>query len=218
MVARRGGFILYGSPGSGSAAVEAALVRCKQPCELVRASSWERGSAIDALAQVNPLRQIPTLVLPDGSVLTESAAILIHLGLAFPRSGLLPRDPAMRAQAIRALVYIAANCYSAIGVIDYPQRWCAGADKPTRDRIRLGARRRLHAHWRLFADQFGHQPFMTEGAPGAPALLAAVVSRWSGTRRMLQRQRAAFHARLEAIDQHPSVSAVFERHWPSPAA
>lgn len=218
MVRRRGSFVLYGSPGSGSAAVEAALVRCRLPFEQVRASSWERGSAIDALAKVNPLRQIPTLVLPDGSVLTESAAILMHLGLSYPRSGLLPRDPAARAQALRALVFIAANCYSAIGVIDYPQRWCVAADAAVRERIRLGARRRLHAHWRLFADQFGAQRFLAEGAPSAPALLAAVVSRWSGTRRMLQRQRANFHARLEQIERHPTVAAVFERHWPATGA
>ena len=31
-------------------------------------------------AAVNPLGQIPTLVLDDGTVLSESAAILIHLG------------------------------------------------------------------------------------------------------------------------------------------
>ena len=113
--------ILYGATGSGSAAIEAALTLCDLPYRVVNAATWEPASALAELAQANPLQQIPTLVLPEGgAVLTESAAILIHLGLAVPASGLLPAAPLARGQAIRGLVFIAANCYAAIGVIDYP--------------------------------------------------------------------------------------------------
>jgi hypothetical protein len=73
--------------------------------------------------------------LPDGSVLTESAAILIHLGLTFPESNLLPDNPADRDQAIRGLAYIVSNCYAAIGIIDYPERWLAEADESSRQNL-----------------------------------------------------------------------------------
>jgi len=85
---------------------------------VVTAATWEPESALAELRRANALQQVPTLVLEDGSVLTESAAILIHIGLTHPASGLLPQDGAARAQAIRGLVFIAANCYAAIGVID----------------------------------------------------------------------------------------------------
>ena len=39
-----------------------------------------------------------------------------------------------RAKAYRALVFIVANCYAAIGVFDYPERWCADCDDATRER------------------------------------------------------------------------------------
>ena len=55
-----------------------------------RTASWAPNPAFDELLPINPTGQIPTLVLPDGSVLTESAAILIHLADAHPDSGLLP--------------------------------------------------------------------------------------------------------------------------------
>src|SRR5512143_3298350 len=116
-------YTLYGSKGSGSAAIEAALVMTGAPYKLVSAASWDAGSAIEELRAVNPLVQVPTLLIADGTVLTESAAILIHLGLVHPGSGLLPEAPAARAAAIRGLVYIAANCYSAISVTDFPERW-----------------------------------------------------------------------------------------------
>ena len=92
---------LYGAKGSGSAAIEAALRIEELQCRVVQAASWEPGPGLDELKRVNPLAQIPTLVLEDGTVMTESAAILIWLGLRYPNSGLLPADP---AQAIRGLV------------------------------------------------------------------------------------------------------------------
>lgn len=83
---------LYGSAGSGSAAVEMALQAAGQPYRVVRASTWESDSAQAELRRVNPLGQIPTLVLADGTVLTESAAILIHLGLEHPGQHIVPAD------------------------------------------------------------------------------------------------------------------------------
>jgi len=187
------------------------------PFRSVRAATWEADSALDELRRVNPLGQIPTLVAPDGGVLTESAAIIISLGLEHPAAGLLPAEAATRAQAIRGLVYLAANCYSAIGVIDYPERWYADTDADTgeadRERLRQGARQRLHQHWTWFADQFPATPFLAGAAPGGLDVMAAVVSRWSGARAHLRDHRPALYASLLATDAHPSVAAVFAGHW-----
>ncbi len=206
---------LYGSAGSGSAAVEMALERCALPYRVLRASSWEADSAQAALRQANPLGQIPTLQLEDGSVLTESAAILIHLGLTHPGSNLLPAAPAARAQALRGLVYIAANCYAAIGVIDFPQRWCVQGEEAQLDGIRQGARRRLHECWTVFADQFGAQLFQPGEGPVALDFLAVVVSRWSGARAHLAEHRPELAATLDRIQSHPTVAPVWARHWPT---
>ena len=184
-------YTLFGFDGSGSAAVEIALGLCNVPWRRVDAASWEPGSALAELEQANPLRQIPTLRLPDGSVLTESAAILIYLGM----------------------VYIAANCYAAISVIDFPERWCADADDATNERIRRGARERLHRHWEIFADQFSTQPVLGGAALGGLDILAAVVSNWSGARSHLRSARPAFYATIERIEKHPAVAPVFARHW-----
>lgn len=203
---------LYGTARSGSAAVEAALTLAGQPFTAVDAASWQPGAGRDALLKVNPLGQIPTLVLDDGQVLTESAAILVHLGLAAAPGVLLPAEAGARAQALRGLVYIAANCYAAISVIDYPERWCEPCDDAMKERIRAGTRARLRHHWSLFADQIG--ALFASGEPQALALLAAVVSRWSGARDWLKAERPGFFAQLQAVDRHPAVVAVFQRHWP----
>jgi GST-like protein len=211
---------LFGSAGSGSAAVEMALERSGLLYRVVRASTWEADSARADLQRANPLGQIPALLAPDGAVLTESAAILIHLGLVCPASGLLPTDNAARAQAIRALVFIAANCYAAIGVIDYPERWTDATDAAALEAVRSGARSRLHHYWDLFADQFcgAASPCFGGAQPNAVDLLAAVVSRWSGARGHLQQARPAMLAKLERVELHPALAPVFARHWPEPHA
>lgn len=212
------GYVLYGARGSGSAAVEMALVLAQQPFRKVDAASWEAGAGRDELARINPLLQIPTLVLPDGSAMSESAAILIHLGLVHPDSGLLPVEASARAQAIRGLVYIAANCYAAIGVIDYPERWVSDHDDATGERIRAGTRARLHRLWDIFADTFPASPFLSGASPGALDLLAAVVSKWSGARQHLAQSRPAFSALLGRIESDPRLAPVFAAYWPSKPA
>jgi GST-like protein len=199
---------LYGAKGSGAAAVECALRIAKARFKWVEAASWEPGPGLKKLKKVNPLAQIPTLVLDDGSVMTESAAILIWLGQRYPKSGLLPSKP---AQALRGLVYIAANCYAAIGVIDYPPRFCKDCDDATTERIRAGTKARLHDYWDLFADQF---PFLQKGKIGALEILAAVVSRWSGARQHLEKSRPSFHQKLRKIEADPRLAPIFTRHWP----
>ncbi len=208
-------YILYGKKGSGSASVQAALEIVGVPYRIVETASWEPNDAYDELLAINPIGQIPTLVLPDGGALSESAAIHIHLADAHPASGLLPRDAPARAQAIRGLVFIAANCYSAITVIDFPERFCkdADADEAVKERIRAGTRARLHRHWEMFADLFPARPFLSGNEIGSLDLYASVVSKWSGSRAHLRDARPAFHEALTRIDAHPKVASVFAQHW-----
>ena len=209
-------YTLYGKKGSGSATTQIALDIVGAPYRVVETASWEPNDAFAELLRVNPLGQVPTLVLPDGSPLSESAAILIHLGSVHPDSGLLPRDPSARVQAVRGLVFIAANCYAAISVIDFPERWCADADNDdaVKERIRAGARARLHKHWEMFADLFPAGPYLGGEELGALDIHAAVVSKWSGTRKHLEAQRPELHATLMRVEAHPKVAAVFAEHWP----
>ncbi|MFO2466456.1 glutathione S-transferase [Pseudomonas sp. 15FMM2] len=205
-------YTLYGTRNSGACIIEIALQRCGVQWRQIDASPWGDPASMVALAQINPLKQIPTLQLPDGSVLTESAAILIHLGLQFPKSDLLPEYP---AQVIRGLVYIAANCYSAISIIDYPQRWLDSEDEQLQARLANGTRKHLHRVWQMFADQFAGQLLSPQAGPNALGIMAAAVSRWDGARAVLEQARPEFAQALARIDADPQVAPVFAWHWPN---
>jgi len=182
-------YTLYGKLGSGVASVHAALEIVGAPYRLIETSSWEPNAAFQDLLKVNPIGQVPTLVLEDGSALSESAAILAYLGLKYPAAKLLPESDAKRAQALRGLAYIAANCYPCITILDYPERFCADADL------------------------FPGTPYLTGNEVGALDLYGAVVSKWAGTRKHVEQHRPQFHATLQRIDQHPKVAPVFAQHW-----
>jgi GST-like protein len=207
-----GMYTLFGSDRSGSAAIEMALGLCGADFRLVAASSWDEGAGQDELKDLNPLLQVPTLVVPGNAVLTESAAILTYLALEFPRSGLLSGDSRERAQQLRALAYLTTNCYATIGVIDYPERWLPAADQEHLDRLVAGATRKLHSQWEVFSDVFYNPAAWRPEAPGAVEMLASVVSQWSGAREHLRVCRPEWYTSLEDVDRHPRIALVLERH------
>lgn len=204
---------LYGTARSGSAAIEMALKACGAKYSIFEASSWQKESDIDALRALNPLVQIPTLVLPDGSVMTESAAIIIHLGLEYPDSGLLSSEALVRAQQLRGLVYISANCYAAVGMIDYPERWLPDGSEDQNKLLAKGALQKLYQQWEIFSDVFyGSQAWRAQ-SPGGLEMLACVVTRWSRARERLSHSRASFCSSLVEVEKHPVIRDVIDQHW-----
>ncbi|QCO04813.1 glutathione S-transferase family protein [Azospirillum argentinense] len=116
---------LYGAPGWGSVLAEAMLVQCNVPFVFEDVAGFDaQGEARQRLLTLNPLGQVPTLVLPDGTVMTESAAIALLLAERHPDAGLAPPpDSPERATFLRLLVWLVANVYPTFTYGDYPERW-----------------------------------------------------------------------------------------------
>ena len=103
---------LYNSPGTGSSCVHAALTEAGADFELIGLDYDGGELQSDWYTKINPRQQVPTLQLPDGSIMTESAAILLHLADALPDSGLAPAPGSSeRAQVNRWLLFAATNLY-----------------------------------------------------------------------------------------------------------
>ena len=73
---------------------------------------------------VNPMGQIPALVLPDGTLMTESAAMVLHLVDRHPEAKLAP--PAGSPESARFqrwLLYLATPVYTAVLRYYYPDQF-----------------------------------------------------------------------------------------------
>ena len=145
-------YTVYGAAGSGSVPVEAALTLIGAPFEVVEAVTWEGEAERDKVAPVNPMRQIPALVTPEGETVTESAAILIWLAERHPEAALGPEpcDP-RRAQFLRWMVYVPAAIYSMFWVRDEPSRLAATPE--AEEVIKARTAQRIADCWRIMDEQ-----------------------------------------------------------------
>ena len=120
-------YVLHGAPGSGAVPVHAALTLIGAPVRVIDVSPWESEDERERLRDVNPMRQVPVLRLPDGQTMTESAAMLIWLADRHPEARLAPApDAPLRAQFLRWMCFIPASIYSMFWVRDVPTRLVAG--------------------------------------------------------------------------------------------
>ena len=100
---------LFAAPGTISVAVAIALEEAGVDHELHMvdfASGAQRGQ--DYL-RINPKGRVPALVLEDGTILTETGAILDFIAAHDPR--LMPADPVHAAQARSVMYYLASTMH-----------------------------------------------------------------------------------------------------------
>ena len=121
-------YSLFARAGWGSVLVETQLAwyGLKYQTEAV-GDLFKEPHARDQLLPANPIAQIPTLILPDGTVMTESAAITLLLADITGRTDLVPEPSAHeRAQFLRWLVFIVTNIYPTFTYADDPARFVGG--------------------------------------------------------------------------------------------
>ncbi len=144
---------IFSALGSGGAPVEAAMSLIGLPYEIVEAPTWKGEAQQAKVAAVNPLKQIPALVTPDGETITESAAILIWLADRFPEARLGPTiDDPCRAQFLRWMAFIPASIYSLFWGRDAPSR-LGGPDPEVQARIKAATAERILDCWRMMESQ-----------------------------------------------------------------
>jgi GST-like protein len=172
-----GHLVLYGRPGWGSAIVEAQLDWYGLSFEVV-----ETGDLLDSeaarqdLRPLNGLAQVPVLRLPDGQVLTESAAITLYLADMTRSDSLVPGpDAPERAAFLRWLVFMVANIYPTFTYGDVPARFVPEASAQTGFRECVDAY--LRRLWTLVEAEVKGPHFLGERFSALDIYLA-VLTRW----------------------------------------
>uniref|UniRef100_B0T308 Glutathione S-transferase family protein n=1 Tax=Caulobacter sp. (strain K31) TaxID=366602 RepID=B0T308_CAUSK len=207
-------YTIYGALGSGSVPVEAALTLLKQPHTVIEAPTWEGAAQQAKVAGVNPLKQIPALITPDGETITESAAILIWLGDRFPEARLAPAlDSPLRAQFLRWMVFVPASIYSLFWVRDDPSR-LAGPDVEAQARIKTATAERIADCWAMMESQLSPGPYLLGDDLTVLDLYVAVVSRWGPRRRRFYEVAPRMSEVVRRVDADPRLEAFWAERFP----
>ena len=169
--------VLYGSQSTASLVVHWLLIELGIDHELHQLD-FDRGEqkSADYLA-LNPVGRVPTLVI-DGQVLTESAAIAMHLADLHPMAGLAPAvGTAARGDYYRWICFCVYTLMPAYRAWFYPDE-PAGGDHV--GEVKARARLQLEAAWQQVAEHLAaHGPYMLGEQLTVVDFVLTMLMRWS---------------------------------------
>ena len=150
---------LYGTTGTGTCAVKAALTEAGAPFEEVEVTTREKQHLTEEYRQINPRQQVPSLMLPDGSIMTEGSVMLLHIADAHPELGLAPAPGTPeRAQHDRWLIFFAVNVYEGMLRNLMGERYTT--DTNGKQGVEEAARAYVDRHFSIFEETLGDGPYV----------------------------------------------------------
>lgn len=207
-------FTVFGAAGSGSVPVEAALTLLGLPYEVVEAPAWDQDATVQAtIGRVNPMRQIPALVLPSGEIMTESAAILTWLADSHPESGLAPglSDPT-RPAFLRWMSFVSASIYSQYWLRDDPSRL---AETPeAQDYLLRRSTQRIADCWAMMDAQVEPGRYILGDTLTVLDLYVTVVSRFRPRRQRFYAAAPKLAEVVKRVDEDPRLTAFWAERYP----
>ena len=205
-------FILYGAAASGSVAIEATLTLLGLPFQLIEGATWAEASARERVAPANAMRQIPTLVLRDGEVMTESAAILIYLADLYPEARLAPApDDPLRRQFLRWMLYVSSAIYSLHWIKPDVRR--IGAPESARDAVVDAVHERIAFCWGNMDAQLTPGRYLLGDELTVLDLYVAVISRFGPWRERFCAAAPRMAEVIKRVDEEPRLAALWRERF-----
>ncbi len=203
--------LLLGCKGCGNAIVEAAFCVAGIPVDLEEVD-YAAGSATRArLLAVNPLGQVPVLVLPGGTVMTESLAILHYVNDRAAQARLIPPPgDAARDAFYRWAVFLVAALYPTFTYGDDTARWVPGAEGSKQ--LRESTDRQREALWRQL-EQAGGAPWFLGAQFSALDLYCAVMVHWRPGRKWFGANAVKITAIAQRAASLDAVAPVIARNF-----
>lgn len=199
---------LYNRDGSGGFVVEAALALAAAPYELVTLDSAPGTPLPDTFRDINPWRQVPVLILPDGTMMTESAAMLIHIAACHPEQNLAP-PPGTPAHGVflRWTVFMSVNIYESILRRGYPERYTTDPDGAAG--VAEAAAKRLRDGLGLIESQLRPGAYLLGETMSVADVYLAMLNAWRGGNKGLPRCDDLTHR----VAAHPVIAPIWQRNF-----
>ena len=204
--------VLHSERNSGAFAVQSVLEATGAEYRIVEVA--EKSPRPASLLKLNPLGQVPVLELPDGTIMTESAAIVIHLADALAPGRLAPDllSPA-RPTYLRLLLFMAVNLYTADLRLYYPARYTA--DPAGADGVKQAALAHMDAQFAIIDQAIGDNRFLLSDDFSAADPYLLMLSYWHPEPQTLFARHPGIARVCDSTRQVPAVAAAnaWHRIW-----
>jgi GST-like protein len=208
-----GSFIVHGGTGTGSVAVEAALTLLDLAYRVEDPPSLRDPVERARFVAINPMGQLPALILPSGELMTESAAILTWLADSHPRSRLSPSPTSPRRAAfLRWMAFVSAAIYALYWIRDEPSRLAMDAAQAAVIRTRTAER--IADCWAIMEAQVTPGRYLLDDDLSVLDLYVTVLSRWGPRRRRFYALAPRMGEVVRRVDADPRLAHLWARRFP----
>jgi glutathione S-transferase/GST-like protein len=202
---------IYWNTRCGSFAPEAVAAEAGLATERVKADYRNGAPAWEELKTLNPMAQVPTVVLDDGQVMTEAAAICLHFAELASDAGLVPpAGTPEKARLLRWLFFMAGEMYPADLLESYPERYTT--DPAGADAVRAAGSRRLDKDWQIVEQSLGEGPYLLGETFSVADPFAAMMLAWHREPKALLKRSPKLTRLLETTIARPKIAPLWAEY------
>lgn len=198
---------LFYSPGACSMAVHIALNWVNAEFELEKPDIQS-----DAYASINPMRQIPILILDDGTALSQCNAILRFIADKYPEAAIGGEQDAVSQYEInRWLSFVATDLHRSHAPYFFQPRFIIDGDEDEHVRIKQAAENHIGTLLTRCDEWLSGRDYCAGDAVSIADAYAFTVFRWS--RKMARPAYDYPNIRLymDRVKQNPGVALAMQR-------
>ena len=205
-------YVLHWSRGCGSFAPHAALNEVGASYKLVEVDLDSNQESTKAFLAINPRAQVPVLTLPDGTIMTESAAMMMHIADSHAESDLMPGvGTTDRAIVYRWLLFSAINLYETGCRIEDTYHY--STKESDYEGIREKARHDLDKYWQMAAEAIGDGPYLLGQRYSVVDICLLMIAQWHPEPGALVERYPNLDRLCDAAKNRPAIKAIWDLNF-----
>ncbi len=199
---------LYWVAGSGAFVPQALLEEIGAEFEKIEVDFANDAHKRPKFLAVNPMGEVPALVLPDGTLMTESAAIVLQLVDRHPDAKLAPPAASPeRARFLRWLLFMATSLYGAYLRAYYPDRYTT--DDAGAEAVGEAARDAIDRYLVILNDALEPGPYLLGETFSAVDIYLAMLASWHQDRVELVKRCPRVVKLIELVKDRPAIARIW---------
>jgi len=202
---------LYWSQMSGAIAPQALFEEIGAEYEKIVIDMDKMEHRTPEFLAVNPMAQIPALVLPDGTLMTESAAMVLHILDRHPEAKLAPpAGSAESARFLRWLVFMASTLYVTDMRLYHADQFTT--DPAGLDGVLASARSDMDRSFAILDEALNPGPYLLGETFSAADIYLWMLAAWHPEPAKMLAENPRVKQLVELVQARPAIARVWDEH------